>query len=659
MAVVAGVMAAACSSGSGESDAPSSSADAVTSTTSAPSTSEMPAATSLPDAVARAEPLDGLDALFLPDELPQGWEVTTITVLPRFTSDAAGVASLVAWRTGTDFDAGGAQISVERFADPAASAPSGIFDFVESSPFEVEGLAGTAQVAVDGAFVSLAARVDDTTLVSVFGDLPAEDLGELAAGIVVEGETDDLTAAVEADGWSSATTRIDGSVYEVGVTGPTGAIQVFVTVGAARESLHVGGTQLTERLEGARGEGYRMVQRVDSEGLEFPFVEWWVPGASLSTGDRSDIEVVTMILDSFVEVPAVEWDDRLAGVAVSAFEPGPPVDTDPRPLPDGDQLDAEVLERISGIVEAEVGRSFDGDVEVSIVDGADLRASVPDGMFVTESTWEVLAALGLVDVEDDRGAAEAARIEQLRGICCPVTVIDTGDATFNEIVVAHELTHLLDAEIATSGGSVGELVDPAQALLEGNAHRVAFAYADMLAADGAMVPEPPAVFPPGDDPRLPPAVRELLEFPYDEGLAFARALADRGGTEAVDAAFASPPLSSEQVLDLDAYLADEGAEVVSPPDLADGEPGRTGTIGAFVLRLLLTEEIPAEQADELSIAWEGDAFLLFDGPNGTCIDLRLSLDDDTAARAVADALESRAELIERSGREVDARLCSA
>lgn len=656
---VAGVVVA-CSSSGTEAEAPASTVAAVASSTTTSMSPVAPSTSVQPDS-APVDPLAGVDALLLPAELPDGWETASIVVFPRFDRRAAEVASLVAWREGTDFDAGGVSITVGRFAEPTELVPSQIFEFVESSPLEVDGLAEVAQVARDGSFVSLVGRLDERTQVELFGDVPAEVLAMLAAGVVVDETTEDLAVVLEVEGWSSTPARLDGSHYHVGLTGPGGAFEVFVNTGAVREALYVGGTELTERLIGTRGEGYRRVQRIESEGLEFPFIEWWVPGAALETGDRLDVEMVVAILDSFTEVPASEWDERLATVSVSALDPGPPSGSEgPEPVPDTEveQLDAVVLERIMAAVESEVGRSFGADIEVSIVDGAVLRASVPDGTFVAESTWEVLTALGLVDADDDRASAEAVRIDQLRGVCCPVTVIDTGDAAFTEIVVAHELTHLLDAEIVAPGVAMPELVDPVRALLEGNAHRVAFAYADVLAAEGASVPDPPAVFPPGVDPRLPPAVRELLEFPYDEGLAFARELVELGGTDAIDAAFASPPLSSAQVLNLDAYLAGEAAEVVPPPEVTDGDPGASGTLGAFVLRLLLAEELPGDEADELSLAWAGDAYRLSDGPSGACIDLRLSLENETAAGEVADAIDARAEFVERSGRQVDARLCS-
>ena len=57
--------------------------------------------------------------------------------------------------------------------------------------------------------------------------------------------------------------------------------------------------------------------------------------------------------------------------------------------------------------------------------------------------------------------------------------------------------------------------------------------------------------------RAPLAVREAMLFPYKAGFAFVAALRRHQPWSAVDAAFARPPRSTEQILHVDKYLADE------------------------------------------------------------------------------------------------------
>ena len=52
-------------------------------------------------------------------------------------------------------------------------------------------------------------------------------------------------------------------------------------------------------------------------------------------------------------------------------------------------------------------------------------------------------------------------------------------------------------------------------------------------------------------------MREGLVFPYTDGLVFAQAVKKRGGSWAsIDAAYASPPLSTEQILHPERYGPD-------------------------------------------------------------------------------------------------------
>ncbi len=126
---------------------------------------------------------------------------------------------------------------------------------------------------------------------------------------------------------------------------------------------------------------------------------------------------------------------------------------------------------------------------------------------------------------------------------------------------------------------------------------------------------------------MPAVLRESLLFPYTGGLTFTQRLHAGGGWPAVDAAFAKPPASTEQVLHPEKYDSDEiPIEVDLPDDLA----GRMGTgwslgmedtLGEFQLKVWLanaadgaaTEQGNATQA---AAGWGGDRVAVLYGPGG-------------------------------------------
>ena len=66
---------------------------------------------------------------------------------------------------------------------------------------------------------------------------------------------------------------------------------------------------------------------------------------------------------------------------------------------------------------------------------------------------------------------------------------------------------------------------------------------------------------------MPAFLRETALFPYEAGLRFAMQLQMQGGWDAVNAAFATPPASTEQILHPDKYLAGEAPVAVTLPDV--------------------------------------------------------------------------------------------
>jgi len=122
--------------------------------------------------------------------------------------------------------------------------------------------------------------------------------------------------------------------------------------------------------------------------------------------------------------------------------------------------------------------------------------------------------------------------------------------------------------------------------------------------------------------NAPPILRETSLFPYTAGLSFVQALMASGGYAAVNAAFANPPASTEQILHPEKYAAHEAPVAVSIPGglpalLGSGwsEAGRD-TLGEENLRVWLGQLGASSQAFAAAAGWGGDRLVLYEGPNG-------------------------------------------
>ena len=156
------------------------------------------------------------------------------------------------------------------------------------------------------------------------------------------------------------------------------------------------------------------------------------------------------------------------------------------------------------------------------------------------------------------------------------------DAQWAELVLAHEIDHGLQDQAfdLKKFEDVPDSEDDARAarraLVEGDG--VALMLEVMLARRGVAVPwsnpqvtdaVEKAMVTPGNDglDQAPLAIREAMIFPYRAGFTFVAALRRRQPWSAVDAAFARPPRSTEQILHPERYLADDrpiSIEVAAP-----------------------------------------------------------------------------------------------
>ena len=113
---------------------------------------------------------------------------------------------------------------------------------------------------------------------------------------------------------------------------------------------------------------------------------------------------------------------------------------------------------------------------------------------------------------------------------------------------------------------------------------------------------------------LSPGLAPVLAFPQDYGVEFARALFLKSGWAGVDQAYASPPISTEQVLHPERYPKDTPRPPVYPdPAPALGADWRTedsGVLGEWRTRLVLEAYLDSEEAILAAAGWDGDQYAL-------------------------------------------------
>ena len=230
------------------------------------------------------------------------------------------------------------------------------------------------------------------------------------------------------------------------------------------------------------------------------------------------------------------------------------------------------------------------------------------------------------------------------------------DKDENKTVIAHELTHAL-ADQHYDLDAMQEKVKKDDdrtlalaALIEGEA-TLAMVGSQMQDWDGSKITQ----FPAADLDRMfsllmplmpmtggaglreaPPILAESLLFPYLRGLVFCARLTNVGGWKAVDAAYAEPPQSTEQVLHPEKYLGQPDPPTVLDLGALDAgagwsEVGRN-VLGEFQAGILLRRHGGRSAVN----GWDGDRYAVFEGPDGKLgLAWMTTWDVDDAARDFA------------------------
>ncbi|MDW8185354.1 MAG: hypothetical protein RMM07_08875, partial [Anaerolineae bacterium] len=149
--------------------------------------------------------------------------------------------------------------------------------------------------------------------------------------------------------------------------------------------------------------------------------------------------------------------------------------------------------------------------------------------------------------------------------------------------------------------------------------------------------------------RAPRVIQEELLFPYDAGFTFVQALYERGGWEAINAAFRDPPASTEQILHPEKFFRRERPIRVTLPPLTDtlGSGWQLvdeNVLGEFFLRVYLEERLPASQAEEAAAGWGGDRYAVYvnEAAGQDLLTLAVAWDDEAEAQEFVDAYRAYA-----------------
>ena len=240
------------------------------------------------------------------------------------------------------------------------------------------------------------------------------------------------------------------------------------------------------------------------------------------------------------------------------------------------------------------------------------------------------------------------------------------DATADEIVVvadadqidtrtlAHELVHALqDQHFGARPTDSRDARAAVTGLREGDARYVDTLYAERCGTEWSCLQSP-------DDDTGTDYDRDLFAMvyqPYADGAQFVHELRQRGGWDAVDAAYADPPTTTEQTIHPDSY-PDETAVSVTVTDRSSGEwqpvPGAEnetlGELGAYVT-LLASGAVdtathdssdgpysPRNYSHPATTGWAGDTFVPYTDDNDRAGYVwKLRWDSPADARAFAAA----------------------
>ncbi len=309
---------------------------------------------------------------------------------------------------------------------------------------------------------------------------------------------------------------------------------------------------------------------------------------------------------------------------------------------------ATVLPELERFVERQRGLTFTSPVRPELLDDTAFPARLREvdardaDPAATAASQVSLTALGLLEPGTDLRAQTSRLLDAaVLGFYDPKTkalVVRGNRATPGvRATLAHELTHVLqDQHFNLDRPGLDQALDESSiafsGLAEGDASLVGTAYEDTLTARERT--EAQREQSGGNPPDVPPVLLGLIGFPYTAGPPFVTQLIRVGGHARVDAAFAAPPTSTEQLLNPQRYLAGEGPKPVATPS-ADAARADEGVLGELGLRLTLQGYVGQSALGSATNGWGGDRYIAWRDGARSC------LRDTVVADSTADSAQLR------------------
>ena len=212
--------------------------------------------------------------------------------------------------------------------------------------------------------------------------------------------------------------------------------------------------------------------------------------------------------------------------------------------------------------------------------------------------------------------------------------ITESDSSFLEkrAALVHELAHALADQnfsihkFLRKGNKSDDAATAREAVIEGQATWLMWAYVAKLGGGEAKVSEyildsmkgastsaVESQYPVFE--KAPLYLRESLIFPYNSGLRFQNAVIEKMGKAGFSEVFQRPPISTQQILHPEQYLAHK--EPSHPDAPAVPEPKRyhqvaDGSVGELDFRVLLEQYAGADTAQRVAPHWHGGQFRLYE-----------------------------------------------
>jgi hypothetical protein len=135
-------------------------------------------------------------------------------------------------------------------------------------------------------------------------------------------------------------------------------------------------------------------------------------------------------------------------------------------------------------------------------------------------------------------------------------------------------------------------------------------------------------------------MRDGLVAPYVDGMRFVNALRRQGGWAEVDRAWRRIPSTTEQILHVDKWQANEPALDVAAPTFAALGPGftvaDTDTLGELSVKVTFAEWTTATEAADAASHWGGDRAVLLRSGDDAAIAWRIRYDASSQPNAYAE-----------------------